>query len=529
MYIPNEKPVSGTDNVNNPAARLGNEAAQASVLSDDARERNACASGVQRSPSVAQAILLGGAAAQLGLSLLITVYLARVLSPAAFGFFCLVGATFILARKILDPGFGDVAARDIATRPKRERPILEGLMAYRRVAGIVLAIGVCLFALSQNSAAARNVLLAAAVVMLFTEPAALAPVFQVRQAQGGPALVNVASGLLVLGGSMLFRRVGVAGAAFGCLLVAREAVTLLLTKLLGERLLGYRPTPGFRGRAFKTFLAPALIFGLASMVYAIYFNCDVFFVYALRGKNELGAYAAAFRPINPLLLLPWLLMSPLIPVLSATAAQDRSSFIRQVRGVCAAALGIGAAAAVAGAMLAPDLVQLLYKGQYLDGPLSCVAAFRWLAIAFGMVSVTTVVTASLLAAGKEKQLLAIGVAALLANAVLNLALLRHHNFTAAGFATAATELLFLLAALIAFHVETRRSALTCSSALYLAPAVLLACVLHITGGPAPRVTCGILLGLALVIGILLVAPTRRLRSELANAAQAIEVARLNDA
>ena len=521
--------MSGTDNANNAPANLSAEGPQASAFCEATRERNGRVLSAHRSPNVAQAVLLGGAAAQLGLSLLITIYLARALTPAAFGFFSLVGTTFILARKILDPGFSDVAARDIARQPQRERPILEGLMAYRRVVGLTLAMGLCLFALSQNSVVERNVLLAAAVVLLLTEPAALGPVFQVRQAQGGPALLNVAGGLLVLGGSVLFRRVGVVGTAFGFLLIAREAVTLLFTKLLGERLLGYRPAPGFRGRALNAFLAPALIFGVASLVYAVYFNCDVFFVYALRGHDELGAYAAAFRPINPLLLLPWLLMSPLIPVLSVTAAQDGSSFVGQVRGACGAAVGIGAVALVAGAMLAPDLLQLLYQGQYLEGALSCVSAFRWLAIAFGMVSVTTVVTASLLAARREKLLLAIGISALLANALLNLVLLRHHNFTAAAFVTAATELLFLLGALIAFRVATGRAALTWNSALYLAPAALLAAVLHvISGGPA-RATCGIVLGVASVIGILLAPPVRRLRRNLAGAAPVIDTARLNEA
>ena len=63
----------------------------------------------------------------------------------------------------------------------------------------------------------------------------------------------------------------------------------------------------------------------------------------------------------------------------------------------------------------------------------------------------TVLTASMLADGKEKLLLTIGTIALIANIVLNVVLLRHYNFTAAGFATAVTELLFLLSALIAFR------------------------------------------------------------------------------
>ncbi len=504
----------GTDNVNMRAAESAGIAEAADNTPPKLRTR--------RSPSDAQAILLSSAAAQLGLALLITIYLARALSPAAFGFFALIGTIFVLARNFLDLGLSNVAARDIARDPRRERPILEGMMAYRRGVGVVLALVLANFAVAQKGTTERSILLVVGAVFLFTEPAALDPVFQVRQAQAGPALLNLFGGLLVLGASVWFKRIGIAGAAFGWQLVLREAVTLLVTKVLAERLLGYRPTPGFRGRALRTFVGPALIFGLASLVYTIYFHCDVFFVYALRGKDELGAYAAAFRPINPLLLLPWLLMVPLIPVLSATAAHDMKSFVRHVRGACAVALGIGLCALVAGVQLAPDLIQLLYEGRYLQGALSCIGAFRWLAIALGMVSMTTVLTASLLAARREKLLLAIGAAALLVNVALNLILLRHYNFTAAGFATAATELLFLLCTLVGFHVVTQSSALTWSSALYLALAVFVAVFLHLMrGGPVLRTICGIVLAVISLIAILSVPQARQLRRELANASPRI--------
>jgi O-antigen/teichoic acid export membrane protein len=323
---------------------------------------------------------------------------------------------------------------------------------------------------------------------------------------------------------VVFQQARITGEAFAWLLVLREAVTLVATRAWGERLLGYYPAPGFRGRGLRGFVAPALVFGMASVVYTIYFHCDVFFVYALRGKNELGAYAAAFRPINPLLVLPWLLMSPIVPVLSATVAEQMDDFVRLVRGACGVAIGIGTTAAVCGVMLAPDLVHLLYKGSYLQGPLSSINAFRWLAIALGMVSVTTVLTASLLALGRERSLLTIGVAALLFNAALNLTLLWRHDFTAAAFVTAATELLYLIAATLAFRLIMHRSAVTWSSALYVAPALITAAILHFTpGGPAPRVACGIALGILSVIGILSIRQTRRLRQELAGASPAMEV------
>jgi len=476
----------------------------------------------RRTANVAQAILLASTLAQWGIALLVTIYLARVLSPAAFGFFALVGAIFILARKLLDLGLSNTAVRDIARDPRRERPIVEGMMAYRRVAGIVLALVVGIFALAQKAGPERWLLLAVGTVLLFTAPAALEPVFQVRQAQAGPALLNLVGGLLVLGGSMLFKHAGVAGMAFGWLLVLREAITLLFTRILARRLLGYAPRPGFRVRALQAFVAPALIFGLASLVYTLYFHCDVFFVYALRGQDELGAYAAAFRPINPLILLPWLLMVPIIPVFSATAANEGERFVRQVRGACALALGLGCCALAAGVLLAPDLVQLLYRGHYRQGPLSCVEAFRWLALAFSQVCITTVLTASLLAAGKEKLLLAIGTAALLVNAAMNLVLLRHYDFTAAAFATAATELLFLGCAMVGFYVLTGRNALTWRELSYLVPALVMGVALHfLQGGAVLRAICGSLLGL-ISAGIILSAPgARRWRADIASVAPVV--------
>jgi polysaccharide transporter, PST family len=488
-------------------------------LRDDARRPNAARAGVnsRRSPNVAQVVLLASSLGQLAIALLITVYLARVLSPAAFGFFSLVGTIFILARKFLDLGLGNVAARDIAQDPARERPILEGMMAYRRATGAVLAIALVIYALLQNGETERLVLIAAALVLLFTEPAALDPVFQVRQAQGGPALVNLFGGLLVLGGSVFFEGLRLAGAAFASLLVMREAVSLIVTKILADRLLGYRPCPGFRGRNLRSFVGPALVFGLASLVYTVYFNCDVFFVLALRGRDELGAYAAAFRPINPLLLMPWLLMVPLVPVLTATLAGDRERFVGHVRSACGIALGIGACGLVGGVMLARELVGLLYRGRYLDGALSCVDAFRWLAVALGLVCVTTVLTASMLADRREGLLLKIGVAALIVNAVFNVVLLRHCSFTVAALVTALTELLYLVGAAVAFQVATRRFAMTWGSLLYLLPAVVMAVLLYFTpGGAVARVSCGVVLGAAAVATILFSPAARRFRAELAS-------------
>jgi O-antigen/teichoic acid export membrane protein len=132
------------------------------------------------------------------------------------------------------------------------------------------------------------------------------------------------------------------------------------------------------------------------------------------------------------------------------------------------------------------------------------------------VCVTTVLTAAMLADRREKLLLAIGTAALVVNVAMNLVLLSIYNFTAAGFSTAATELLFLAGAVAAFHSVTGKNALTPDCWRYLLPAAVTAVILYFEGGgPVVRVGTGITLGLLSAVAILSSSRARRFRQEIA--------------
>jgi O-antigen/teichoic acid export membrane protein len=122
----------------------------------------------------------------------------------------------------------------------------------------------------------------------------------------------------------------------------------------------------------------------------------------------------------------------------------------------------------------------------------------------------------MLAHRKEKLLLEIGAAALVVNAAMNLVLLRRYNFTAAGFVTAVSELLFLGGALAAFQLVTRHSPLTWDCWRYWLPATVMGVVLYFMGGgPVIRVATGIVLGLLAAVAILSSRRARQFRKELA--------------
>jgi O-antigen/teichoic acid export membrane protein len=467
------------------------------------------------SPSRGQAVLLGAYVGRVVIGLALTAVLGRALSPDSFGFFTFVATIYLCAQSILDLGSGVLAVRTIVREPLRERPLLEGLMGWRLVAGFAMAGVVLTFAARQGDPDRMMVLRAAGASLLALAPGALAPAFQVRQAQGRPAFVTVLGQLLVLVGALVFHARGVNGVGFAWLLVVRELVSALLTWILAVRILGYSPAPGLGGRGLGEFLGPAAVFGAAVLAHDLYFYTDVFLVRLLRGEAQLGAYAAALRPLNPLLLLPSILMLPLLPVFSATALRNRGHLAAQVGGAAALVGGIGALGAAAGIALAPDLVQLLYGGRYLQGDLQAVTAFRWLCLALCATFTAAPFTTALLADGRERTLLALGTLGVLVNVGGNALLLPVYGFTAAAATTAATEALVGVGAVWAFGRVGGLPMLGLSPIAVLALAIgAIASTAALPGPGMPRIAAGAVVTTLGAFLLLSLPGARRFRQEI---------------
>jgi O-antigen/teichoic acid export membrane protein len=454
------------------------------------------------SVSRSQAILLGGYLSRLTMGLGITAIVGRTLDPDEFAFFTLLATIFFLSHLLFDLGTGSVVAREIVRHPEREQPLLEGMMGWRRFSGRLLAVAMLCWAWVETDSLRRVVLAGAAVAMCCMAPGALVPAFVVRQAQGGPESGRFTGHFVVFLGSIAFKVLGLAGALFGLLIVVREILNVVWVRFLSLRLLDFRPKASLRGRGLGAFLATAWVPACATVFQSVYFHLDVFLVPALRGEEELGAYAAAFRPINTLLVLPGLFMYPLLPVLTAAAKQDRERFTSYVRDAALLLLGIGALGGVAGALLARDLLEVLYGGRYLDGLLDSSTALRWMVLACAFVFASAAFNTALLADGREKILLRLAATGIAVNVLGNLVLIPMYGYTAAAFTTALTVFVVGGGSFLAVARDLNWRGLFPSRLLLLVPALGLAGILAYLEGPAwLRIGCGALLGLAGLIAL----------------------------
>lgn len=461
-----------------------------------------------------QLVLIGVTLTKLCISLLITILLGRILDPGEFGFFSLVNTIFIVSRDLLDLGTGNVAAREIARNFRKEEAVLESLLGWRAVLGIVLAIICIEFAMQQSVDYQKWVLCSAAAVLAIMYLSAFNTVFQVRQAHEGPALLEIASQVSLLSFYAVLFWLQAATIFYPLLIVIREAVTVIGKKILAVRMLGYGPKPKFHGKEFRAFRGKALIFGMAALMYNIYFHSGTFLIWYFRPVEELGVYTAALRPIYPLLLFPWLLMVPLVPVLTQMAQNNGKRFVAQVKAILLVAIGIGAVGMVCGISLADTMLALLYGDKFIHGELSAIEAFRLFSIAFGFACVTPAFATMLLAKGKEKLLLKLTFLGLVINFSANIAFLPHFGYLAAAMSTVLTEVAVCFGGglLIIKSLRPIQNGFTCSLVLY--PAVFLGfCLQYLPDAPLIKVFCGALLSFAALYTLWLSPVSRKLRQE----------------
>ncbi|MBV8594411.1 MAG: oligosaccharide flippase family protein, partial [Caulobacteraceae bacterium] len=331
-------------------------------------------------PLGSQVVLLLATAARMMVGLLMTALLGRGLTAREFGFYGLVSTVFTFAHDLTDMGSGNVALREIARAPGAERTSIERLLGLRLALSAAAACACVVLASVQDNLTHRVALLAAAAVLIFFFVGGVGVVFQNRQAQIAPSLLSVAAQVGALGLAAMFLRLGGPGEAASVVVILREAVILVGVWWLGTALLGYVPRPRPAHVAVGGFLGPAIIVALATTGYHFLFQGGVFFVQTMRPAAELGAFTAALRPLNPILLLPWIIMLPVTPMLSWLAAYDPTGFQNQSRGLLDEAIGLGAVAAVVCLRLAEPILRFLFAEAFVTGAQSAVAALGWLGL-----------------------------------------------------------------------------------------------------------------------------------------------------
>ena len=215
----------------------------------------------------------------------------------------------------------------------------------------------------------------------------------------------------------------------GVALIAPPALALAVSSIVAWRLTahdasGTGPNP-LRAR-FAREIAPV---GVAIVLSALYFRCDVYFVSRWHGLETVGMYNAAFRIVEALRLLPAAVMAVMFPLF----CQSRSW--SPLTGVLWA---LGPAAVILAALVYIGAAPVMTT-MYGDPFGAAAPALQLLALSIPLFFVNYALTHQVIAWDGQRAYLRITAAALVANIGANLLLIPTGGMQGAAIATLLTE------------------------------------------------------------------------------------------
>lgn len=377
----------------------------------------------------------------------LTIVVSRTLGDAEFGrlYFALTLAA--LAGVVADAGLTQVVTRAVARDHTVARPYL------RRAAIVVVAVGLvayaALVAIVTVARVAPDVALLVLVfgVQVVVEAFAqlLGGVFAGHERMVVPATTRVAANVIVLALVVPLLR-------FGAVVVP---LALLFGGLLriAVQLIALRSLAGFRGAAggapaWRELVRTGAPFMATQGLGLFVVRVDVLILARVASDASVGWYGAATRLTEALNVLPIVLVTATLPVLSRLWSADREAFGDTLRRMVGVVLVIAIPLAITLFVLAQDLVGALLT---LSGYGPTVPIVRVQAAMLPFVFVDYLLVCALLACGRERRWLAIVATACVFVPLLDLAGIAAANarFANGGLGAAAATLVVELILLVA--------------------------------------------------------------------------------
>jgi O-antigen/teichoic acid export membrane protein len=350
----------------------------------------------------------------------VSIYAVRNLTPTEWGHLSTALALIALFTIFSAPGLPPLVLREMTSAPQREREILGmSLQALAWTAGVAAA---ALFAMTVALGYPEQVfvlVLVLAPLLVFTPAlATVAAAFNARSQlvyvatfQMAQSILYGAAAVIVIAASL-----GVTGLAVATVSSALVA-TIIAFWLLGAKL-RIRPVQQSRAQVWRLLRAAIPVAGIG-LVAVVYDRVDILLLAALSNARNVAFYAVPSSVVRLSWVLPSIIAAAFFPLLSRRLETSRSEaeylFFLVVRVFLFLSLPISLLLAIS----SPTLLPFVYGDQYSHS----VVVLQIMAWTSVLGFVNYVLWYGVLAARKERPVLLIQLAGLVANVALNVVLI----------------------------------------------------------------------------------------------------------
>lgn len=375
---------------------------------------------------------------------------ARTLSVTDFGYLSTILLINGMAISLADLGLLNTAVQRMSRSPEARHAIVSALLMCRFALGIVLTLGsvlASLFLFSTSEAQVAAIVIVAGIPLSSLSAIQSLPMAGLRLLPQN-VLLFVQSFIwtlvvLVLGAV----HAGLLGFAVGFLAsaVVQSGITLLLC---GR---GYRFRLSEARREAPPLIRRAIPLGLGALGVTAYYRLTGLVLFSVAGAAASANYSAAFRIVDVLQVLPSTVVGPLIPLLTTAFSTGRRARAEAVWSLSfRLMLSVATLAACGMAVLAPQIIELLYGQKYDDAiGLLRIVAFAFIPICMGWLS-----TSAVTAAGAVRWYALVTIVGAVLSVGCALVFVPQFGATASAWVTVATESVVVIALGAIVHYKT---------------------------------------------------------------------------
>lgn len=374
-------------------------------------------------------------------SVVLTGILYRLLKDDGFGAYSFISALILLFAHISDWGTNIITVKQASQEKEKQPEIFGSLIIFRFVLSIVsfLLVNVVVRANPAWQSLVTPTTIASFVLLFLSFKTSAQMIFQTLFRLELYAVVDFLASLIFLILVLLF--VLLSPANLNLVMFAWVLATIavgVIGMFLAAKVSRINWT--FDWQIIKSISSAAIPTGALLITFSLYNRIDIVILQYFQGNAEVAPYALAYKVYDNAVLGAAFLMNAIFPHLAREFAEKSNKIAVYYQKAFDLLLLFALSIFLLILIFAPVIVGVLAGSA--NNPATGV--LRILSVAVFIAYFNHLTGFSLIAAGRQKISLMIALTALSFNVLVNLTFVRQYSFTAAAYATVATEVLVLL-------------------------------------------------------------------------------------
>lgn len=373
--------------------------------------------------------------------LVLLIYAGRVLGVEDFGrfnFALALGSVFAL---VTDIGLSEYTKRAVARDPGVAGKYLGNVLVWKMLLSVFVFVLIVTTANLLRSDLTTRILayLLGLAALVRTYKLFAQGLMQAFERYKLYALAQVTHNTLLFTSGMLALYFGAGVVVFAVVFLSVKIIDLVFGYyLLASRVIASRPRFDFG--FLREIQRSALPIGIYAVTVELYWYADTILLEMLSNDLQVGWYSAGYKLFEALIIIPVIICQAVSPQLSRLFVSDKDGHRDLMRRIFKFAFIISVVVIGCGLIVADDLVQFLYGGDYQPAG----AGLRILLIGFLFTFLHFVLYAVLISIDQQGTLARMSLIGLLFNIIANLLLIPRYGLIGAAGATVASEFLIFI-------------------------------------------------------------------------------------